>query len=98
LTLNQKNQKARKAMTFILKISTMLVVIYGCISAPGTAWSLGDIGVGLMAWINVVAILIMQKPAFLCLADYEAQKKAGLDPTFDPVKLNITETEAWKKS
>ena len=98
LTLNQKNQKARKTMTFILKFATMLAVIYGCISEPGTAWSLGDIGVGLMAWINVVAIFIMQKPAFLCLADYDAQKKAGLDPQFDPAKLNISDADAWKKS
>ncbi len=35
---------------------------------------MGDVGVGLMAWLNIVGILIiffMSKPALKALADYE---------------------------
>jgi AGCS family alanine or glycine:cation symporter len=32
---------------------------------------LGDIGVGVMAWLNVVAILLLQKPAMKALRDYQ---------------------------
>ncbi len=40
-----------------------------------TAWALGDIGVGIMAWVNIIAILLLQKPALVALKDYEKQKK-----------------------
>jgi AGCS family alanine or glycine:cation symporter len=50
-----------------------------------------------MAWLNIIAILIIQKPALLALRDYEAQKKQGLDPTFDPDKLGIANADLWRK-
>ncbi|WP_426939309.1 hypothetical protein ACQCSV_05810 [Pseudarthrobacter sp. S3] len=37
-----------------------------------------------MVWLNIVGILILQKPAFKALKDFEAQQKPGLDPVFDP--------------
>jgi AGCS family alanine or glycine:cation symporter len=81
---------------FVLKLVIMASVIYGAIRSAGVAWGLGDIGVGLMAWLNIVAILILQKPALLALKDYESQKKAGKDPVFDPEKLGIRNADFWK--
>ena len=60
-------------------------------------WALGSVGVGIMAWLNVIAILIIQKPALLALKDYEAQKKEGKDPTFDPDKLGIANADLWRE-
>ena len=60
-------------------------------------WALGSVGVGIMAWLNIIAILIIQKPALLALRDYEAQKRQGLDPTFDPDKLGITNAGVWRE-
>ena len=54
------------------------------------AWAMGDIGIGMMAWVNFIAILLLQGIAFKCLRDYEEQKHLELDPTFDPAKLGIT--------
>jgi alanine or glycine:cation symporter, AGCS family len=59
------------------------------------AWGLGDLGVGMMAWLNIGAILLMHKVAYTCLKDYEAQKKQGLDPVFDPEKLGIKNADYW---
>jgi AGCS family alanine or glycine:cation symporter len=84
-------------MLFVLKLVIMGSVIYGAIRSAGVAWALGDIGVGLMAWLNIIAILILQKPALAALRDYEAQKKAGLDPVFDPDKLGIRNAGLWKE-
>ncbi|MGH8176335.1 MAG: alanine/glycine:cation symporter family protein [Steroidobacter sp.] len=83
-------------MTLVLKFAIMASVTYGAIRSAGVAWALGDIGVGLMAWLNIIAILILQKPALIALKDYEAQKKAGKDPTFDPEKLGIRNADLWK--
>lgn len=83
--------------TLLLKLAIMASVTYGAIRSAELAWGLGDIGVGLMAWLNLAAILILQKPALLALRDYEAQKKAGLDPQFDPDELGIRNAEFWSR-
>ena len=85
----------RPWMIFALRILILAAVTFGCVRTAGMAWTLGDIGVGLMAWLNLIAILILQKPALLALRDYEAQKKQGLDPTFDPLKLEIRNADFW---
>ena len=61
---------------------------------------MGDLGVGLMAWLNIVGILLiffMARPAVKALHDYEAQQKAGVERyTFDPVKLGIKNARFWE--
>ena len=80
-----------------LRIGMIAVIIYSTLHNAKAAWSLGDIGVGLMAWLNIIAIIILQKPALIALKDYEAQKKAGKDPTFDPEALGIRNADLWRK-
>lgn len=84
----------------MLKIGLCTMVFYGTVKAANLAWGLGDIGVGLMAWINIVGILIiffMGRPAIKALKDYEAQKKAGVENyTFDPKALGIKNAEFWE--
>lgn len=92
------NRRVHKPwMIFVLRIVILLAVTFGAIRTATAAWTLGDIGVGLMAWLNIIAILILQKPAFLALRDYEAQKKAGKNPTFDPDALGIKNADFWRK-
>ena len=78
----------------------MFMVSYGMVNSSGYIWSIGDIGVGLMAWINILGILaifFVARPALLCLRDYEDQKKNGGPITFDPVKLGIKNATFWEK-
>lgn len=90
------NRKVNRPwLSFVLKIGLLASVTYGSINSAALAWGVGDIGVGIMAWLNIIAILILQKPALACLRDYEAQKKAGLDPLFDPDALGIKNAELW---
>ena len=81
--------------TRILQVLILIAVAVGAMSTSGSAWALGDIGVGLMAWLNVIAILILQQPAFKLLRDYERQVKNGLDPVFEPAKLGIRNADFW---
>ena len=83
-------------LMFILKAGILTSVFIGCVKTAKVAWDLGDLGVGLMAWLNIIAILILQKPALRCLRDYEQQKKSGVEPTFDPHKLGIANAEFWE--
>lgn len=79
----------------LLKLAIMAATVYGTVKTADLAWGLGDIGVGLMAWLNIAAILLLQKPALLALRDYEQQKKQGLDPVFHPEKLGIKNADYW---
>jgi alanine or glycine:cation symporter, AGCS family len=79
----------------LLKLLIMASVGFGAVWSSEGVWALGSVGVGIMAWLNVIAILIIQRPALVALRDYEAQKKEGKDPTFDPIKLGIKNAELW---
>ena len=89
-----------KLPTIVFKLLLMFMVAYGTVNSAGYIWNIGDIGVGLMAWVNVLGILaifFMYKPTMRCLRDFEQQKKAGGPITFDPVKLGITNATFWEK-
>ncbi|MFD2366700.1 alanine/glycine:cation symporter family protein [Pseudoduganella sp. GCM10020061] len=87
----------RPWLSFMLKLAIMAATVYGSVKTADVAWGLGDIGVGLMAWLNLIAIVMLHKVAFKCLRDYEAQKAAGKDPEFDPVALGIENADYWVK-
>ncbi|MDN3639752.1 alanine/glycine:cation symporter family protein [Simiduia curdlanivorans] len=83
----------------LFKLLLMFMVAYGTVNTAGYIWTIGDIGVGLMAWVNVLGILLIffvHKPTMLCLKDYEDQKKAGGPITFNPVKLGIKNATFWE--
>ena len=85
----------------VLKIALMASVFYGTIRSADIAWAMGDIGVGLMAWLNIIGILIlfiMGRPALKALQDYERQRKAGVERyTFNPEELGIKNADFWTK-
>ena len=73
---------------------------YGTVSTADVAWQMGDLGVGLMAWINVIAILILQKPALRAFRDYERQyklQKQGKidDIVYTPEREDFKEHNFW---
>jgi AGCS family alanine or glycine:cation symporter len=89
-----------KLPNIVFKLLLMFMVAYGTVNSAGYIWNIGDIGVGLMAWVNVVGILViffMYKPTMRCLRDFEEQKKAGGPISFDPVKLGIKNATFWEK-
>ncbi len=87
----------RPWMTLALRIGILAMVALGTLRTAGSAWQLGHIGAGLMAWLNIVAILILQKPALVALRDYERQRRAGKEPVFDPDSLGIRNADLWQR-
>ena len=85
----------------IIKFVLLGAVFYGTVRTADLAWGLGDIGLGVMAAVNVFGILIlyfMGQPALIALKDYEEQHKAGVtEYTFDPKKLGIKNADFWEK-
>ncbi len=83
-------------LMFLLKLLMLAAVYLGCVRTAKIAWDLGDLGVGIMAWLNVIAILILQKPALKAFKDFELQRKAGKDPVFHPEDLGIEGADFWE--
>ena len=76
----------------------MAATFYGSVKTAELAWTIGDIGVGLMAWLNIVAILLLRKPALDALKDYQQQKKLGKDPVYNASELGVKNADEWIKA
>ncbi|MBU8880666.1 alanine:cation symporter family protein [Bacillus sp. FJAT-29790] len=81
----------------VLKIAFLVMVYIGSVESASLLWALGDLGIGSMAWLNLVAILLLTKPALKVYNDYENQKKAGKDPVFNPIKVGISGADFWEE-
>ncbi len=96
--LRYLNEAGNKWLLWAMRALFLAATFYGSIKTAESAWVLGDIGVGIMAWLNVVAILLLRKPALLAFKDYQVQLKAGLDPVFNSKKLGIKNATEWEKT
>ena len=91
--------KGNVMATHVLKVVLLGMTFYGAVKTSDLAWAMGDIGVGLMAWLNIIAILALSNIAMKCFKDYERQLKEGKaseDITFDPVSLGIKNADFWE--
>lgn len=64
-------RKAEKAAIWMFRIGLLSMVIFGALKQANVIWQLGDIGVGITAWINVIALLLLCPQAIKALRDFE---------------------------
>ncbi|MFB3163857.1 alanine/glycine:cation symporter family protein [Neobacillus sp. 179-J 1A1 HS] len=89
-----RNLKGFKLGLMILFLGMIYI---GSVENASLLWGLGDFGFGSMAWLNLVAILMLTKTALKVFKDYEQQRKAGIEPVFDPIKLGIKGADFWEE-
>lgn len=87
-------------LKMVLGVALIGSAYYGTVSTADLAWQMGDLGVGLMAWINVIGILILQKPALKAFRDYERQyklqKQGKIDEiVYEPTREEFKEHNFW---
>lgn len=86
---------------FIYRLAVLAMIMVGSVASLGAIWNFADLSMGMMAIINLVAILMLSPVAFALFRDYEQQLKAGKEPTFDPSKFpklaNKVDPKAWPK-
>ena len=71
------NPRAEKAIIWTYRIVLLAVVVFGAVREANVIWQMGDIGVGLTAWINVLALLLLCPHAIKALKEYESSIKKG---------------------
>ena len=85
------------ATIWVFRFLLLGATVFGAMKEADTIWKLGDIGVGLMAWINVVALLFLCPKGVAALRDYERRQKAGeKDPVFHPSEFGI-DSSSWEE-
>lgn len=71
-----------KTGILVLRIAVMGMVIWGALQAVATVFNFADASMGLMATINLIAIVALSGTVAKLTRDYLAQRKAGKMPTF----------------
>ena len=81
----------------VYRIAVLGMVMFGSISKIAIVWSMADLFMGLMAFVNLVAITMLTPVAVRALKDYARQKRAGQDPVFNKQSITgVDEIECWE--
>lgn len=97
LIMKKYSDKARINASWVLKILYLAAILFFGIRSNSVAWAAADIGVGAMAWINIIGILFVAKPALILLKDYEQREKDGTNDDYFYVESLTDEEQAHFK-
>lgn len=90
-----KDQKTRNTMIWALRIA-MPVMFYTWFNVTAaTAWAVSEIALGIMIWVNGIALIFLFPKVIVVYKDYMSQIKAGKEPYFNPQKLGIKNADLW---
>lgn len=87
--------KSKKSM-FVYRLLVVSLVFVGALQRMAVVWNLADLFMGLMAIVNLYAIVRLAPVAVYTLADYEKQKKKKKNPVFNQSSVAGLETDCWE--
>ena len=87
--------KNNKIVLNLFRVTCVAAIFLGAQADFSVVWNIADITMGLMAIINIIAIMMLRKIAIKALKNYEEQKKAGKNPVFKESDIGIKDT-VWK--
>ena len=70
-----RGRKGEKTCVRILQLAMLAAVVFGAVREADVVWTLGDIGVGFMAWVTVISLLILCPKAISALREFEGGGK-----------------------
>ncbi len=73
----------KKSVLNTYKLIVVLMVVFGSLAGSQTVWDLADLFMGIMALINIYAIVALHPKAILLLRDYRKQLKEHKKPKFN---------------
>ena len=71
---HNRNSRREKLCVRLLQAALITAIVFGAVREADLVWMLGDIGVGLMAWVTVVSILLLCPKAIDALKDLESKQ------------------------
>lgn len=81
----------------LLRCATLLAIILFAARTSDLAWAIADVGMGVMSWFNLLAILLLSGIAIKVYKDFEKQLKETGDAVFRPGKLGLknVDKDVW---
>ncbi|WP_232547582.1 alanine/glycine:cation symporter family protein [Propioniciclava soli] len=92
-----RGRRGERAVVTVVQLVLAGSIVLGAFRSSELAWAIADVGVGLFAWINLIALVLLSPKAITIYADYERQRRAGLDPVFDPDALGLRGALVWRE-
>lgn len=88
-----RNRYASLAFRF----GILAVTLLGGLAALELVWSVANVTMGVMAVVNILAILPLGGVALKLLKDFDEQRRAGLDPVFTRDRIpELSGVECWE--
>ncbi|MCE0494295.1 alanine/glycine:cation symporter family protein [Vibrio salinus] len=76
-------ERNHKKGLLIFRMVFLCMVLFGSLATLPTVWAMADVSMGLMAIVNLVAILLLSGIVVKLAKDYNQQLRSGKVPTFD---------------
>jgi AGCS family alanine or glycine:cation symporter len=80
------------------RVLTLLLVLWGSLQDLSSVFAFADVTMGLLAVVNLAAVLLLIKVGLRVICDFDEQRRAGIEqPIFDSAKfadLDI-DRDAW---
>lgn len=90
--------KKSPIIMYVFRVLVVCFVFFGSVAKVQLVWDLADIFMGIMAFINLIAIFMLWKIAKKVLDNYIAQRKAGKNPVFYADEIEgLDNTECWDR-
>lgn len=74
---NMQFLKNNPIMLNLFRVLVLGFVYFGAVAKVAVVWDMGDLTMGTMAIINLIAIVLLSKYVFILIKDYTEQLKAG---------------------
>lgn len=83
----------------IFRMMVLYMVYFGAVNSVPLVWDMADLSMGIMALINLIAILALSPLVLTLLKDYQYQLKQGKTPEFKlsnhPKLVNKVKSDIW---
>ena len=91
--------KSNRIIMNIFRMVVLMFVYFGAIWDVPLVWDMADLSMGIMAVINLIAILLLSPMVLLLMKDYQAKVRLGKTPEFKlsehPVLKRKIKSDIW---
>ncbi|MDO5356329.1 MAG: alanine/glycine:cation symporter family protein [Conchiformibius sp.] len=91
--------KNNRAVLTVFRMLVLAFVYFGAVAKVDLVWDMGDLSMGVMALINLVAIALLYKWVLVLVKDYTVKLKLGKEPVFKlsehPVLKRKIKSDIW---
>lgn len=88
-----------KGWMLVYRLGVVAMIVLGAVAKLALVWGLADLFMGFMAFINLIAIMLLGKVAFAVLKDYMRQRKCDEEPIFYADTIpDLRHAECWERS